>query len=52
MQEFVAEYVSEKAMGEDGYLSAKGLIALPPDEAEAVAAAAKEMKTLDAALIN
>jgi hypothetical protein len=39
-------------MGEDGYLSAKGLIALPASEAEQVAAAAKEMKTLDAALIN
>ena len=31
---------------------AKGLIALPASEAEQVAAAAKEMKTLDAALIN
>jgi phosphate transport system substrate-binding protein len=52
MQEFVMEYVSDKAMGEDGYLAAKGLIALPAAEAEQVAAAAKEMKTLDAALIN
>ena len=52
MAEFVAEYVSDKAMGEDGYLADKGLIALPAAEAEKVAAAAKEMKTLDAALIN
>ena len=27
--EFVAEYVSDKALGEDGYLGAKGLITLP-----------------------
>jgi phosphate transport system substrate-binding protein len=52
MAEFVAEYVSEKAMGEDGYLSAKGLIALPAAEAEKVAAAAKEMKPLDASMVK
>ena len=34
MDEFVAEYVSDKAMGEDGYLAAKGLVALPADEAK------------------
>ena len=32
--EFVAEYVSEKALGEDGYLGAKGLITLPGADAE------------------
>ena len=30
--EFIAEYTSEKALGEDGYLADKGLI--PPDKAE------------------
>jgi phosphate transport system substrate-binding protein len=50
MAEFVAEYTSEKAMGEDGYLSAKGLIALPEDEAEKVKAAATEMKPIDASM--
>ena len=34
MAEFVAEYVSDKAIGEDGYLSDKGLITLPGDAAE------------------
>ena len=29
MVEFVKEYVSEKALGEDGYLAAKGLVPLP-----------------------
>ena len=52
MKEFIAEYVSDKAMGEDGYLAAKGLIALPPAEAEKVSAAAKDLTTLDAALVN
>ena len=33
-QEFVTEYVSDKAMGEDGYLAAKGLVTLPAEEAE------------------
>ena len=32
IKEFVAEYVSDKALGEDGYLSKKGLIPLPADE--------------------
>jgi phosphate transport system substrate-binding protein len=32
LKEFVAEYVSEKAIGEEGYLSEKGLI--PPPDAE------------------
>ena len=35
--EFVAEYVSEKALGEDGYLGAKGLITLPGADAEKIA---------------
>src|SRR6476660_4529616 len=33
MVEFVKEYVSDKALGEDGYLAAKGLVTLPQDEA-------------------
>jgi phosphate transport system substrate-binding protein len=32
VQEFVAEYVSDKAMGDDGYLAKKGLIPLPTEE--------------------
>jgi phosphate transport system substrate-binding protein len=32
IREFVAEYTAERAMGEDGYLADKGLIALPEEE--------------------
>ncbi len=30
IKEFLAEYTSDKAMGEDGYLADKGLVASPP----------------------
>ncbi len=36
IQEFVAEYVSERAMGEDGYLADKGLVPFPKDEYQMV----------------
>ncbi len=32
MQDFVEEYVSDAAMGRDGYLSERGLVVLPDDE--------------------
>ncbi len=48
MAEFVAEYTSGKAIGDDGYLADKGLIPLPADMAGASAAAAKDMVTLTA----
>ena len=41
MAEFVEEYVSEKAIGEDGYLAAKGLVTLPGEEAAKTKAAAE-----------
>ncbi len=43
IREFVAEFVSERAMGEDGYLADRGLIALPQDQYEATAAAARSL---------
>jgi phosphate transport system substrate-binding protein len=46
MAEFVAEYTSAKAIGEDGYLAAKGLIPLPKEEADKSAATAKDMTPL------
>ena len=49
LKDFVAEYVSEKALGEDGYLVAKGLIALPKDDLEASRKVAAELSKLDAA---
>jgi phosphate transport system substrate-binding protein len=36
LDKFAAEYVSTKAIGEDGYLSKKGLVTLPKAEAEKV----------------
>jgi phosphate transport system substrate-binding protein len=44
--EFVAEYVSEKALGADGYLGAKGLITLPGADAEKSRANATAMTVL------
>lgn len=43
LKEFVAEYVSAKAMGEDGYLSKKGLIPLPKEESESVSKSALDL---------
>ena len=48
LAEFLAEYTSAKAMGEDGYLADKGLIPLPADQAGASAAAVKDLTTLTA----
>jgi phosphate transport system substrate-binding protein len=36
IKEFLAEYTSERAFGEDGYLEAKGLIPLPKEKREKV----------------
>ena len=43
MEEFIAEYTSEAAWGDDGYLAERGLIPLPADAREA---AAEEVRTL------
>jgi phosphate transport system substrate-binding protein len=48
MAEFVAEYTSEKAIGEDGYLSEKGLIPLPGEDGEKIREAANAMTVLTA----
>jgi phosphate transport system substrate-binding protein len=42
LEEFVMEYVSEASMGDDGYLSERGLIPLSPDKREAIRAAVKD----------
>ena len=36
LDKFAAEYVSPKALGEDGYLAKKGLVTLPKKELEEV----------------
>jgi phosphate transport system substrate-binding protein len=46
MAEFIAEYVSEKAIGGDGYLTGKGLVTLPDDQAEKSRAGAMAMTLL------
>lgn len=43
IKEFLAEYVSTKAIGEDGYLVAKGLIAMPKEEIEKTAKTAADL---------
>ncbi len=48
LQEFINEYASEKAIGDDGYLSAKGLVPLPADERTKQEEAAKALETMAA----
>jgi phosphate transport system substrate-binding protein len=52
MAEFVAEYTSDKAIGEDGYLADKGLIPLPAADAEKTMAMAKDMAVLTADMVK
>lgn len=44
--EFVAEFTSEGAWGDEGYLADKGLIPLPAAERDAIAASAKDLTPL------
>jgi phosphate transport system substrate-binding protein len=46
ISEFIAEYTSEKALGEDGYLAEKGLIPPAKNEIEKIRADAKSLKAL------
>jgi phosphate transport system substrate-binding protein len=48
LEKFVAEYVSEKAIGADGYLASKGLVALPKDAAAKIMKSAMSMDVLKA----
>jgi phosphate transport system substrate-binding protein len=47
--EFLAEFTSERAWGEDGYLSERGLIPLPEDERQQVATDVRSLKPLSLA---
>ena len=47
--EYLAEFTSEKAMGEDGYLSDRGLIPLPADEYTVVVAGVESLTSLQLA---
>jgi len=44
--EFLAELTSDRAWGEDGYLSGKGLIPMPKDERQKVAADTKALNVM------
>jgi len=46
IEEFIAEYTSEKALGEEGYLADKGLIPPTKDEIARIRADAKALKPL------
>ena len=46
IKEFIAEYTSEKAVGDEGYLGKKGLIPLPDAQRKQVSANANGLKTL------
>lgn len=43
IREYIAEFTSEKAWGDEGYLTKKGFIPLPADERKEVAESAKEL---------
>ena len=43
LREFVSEYVSDRSMGENGYLEKKGLIPLPKAEREMVRSSATNL---------
>ncbi len=45
MREYLAEFTSERAMGEDGYLADKGLIPLSEEERAAVVQVVKSLRT-------
>ena len=47
IREFVAEYVSGRSMGEDGYLAGKGLITLEPERQQAVASQAMALSPMN-----
>ena len=46
LKEFIAEFTSEKAVGDDGYLGRKGLIPLPDDQRKQVATNANSLKAM------
>lgn len=46
IEEFIAEFTSESAVGEEGYLADKGLIPLPEDELEEVRSASANLTPL------
>ena len=52
IREYLAEFTGERAMGEYGYLTDRGLIPLPEDEYESVLATVKALQPLSLAAIE
>src|SRR5690606_40216829 len=48
LDKFALEYVSNKALGEDGYLAKKGLVTLPKKDLEAVRKSVTGMAPMEA----
>lgn len=46
IKEFLAEFTSERAWGDEGYLSEKGMIPLSPEKRKAIAASVKNLEVL------
>jgi phosphate transport system substrate-binding protein len=46
IKEYLAEFTSEKAWGDEGYLADKGLIPMPADERKAFKSDVEAMKSL------
>ncbi len=49
IEEYVAEFTSDKAWGDEGYLTDRGMIPMPPEEREGVAGSVKARENLDLA---
>ena len=48
IEEFLAEFISDKAMGEDGYLADKGMIPMTEKEYKKVVDTVENLKTIAA----
>lgn len=46
IEEYLAEFTSEQAWGDDGYLADKGMIPLPEDQREAISSQVKALESL------
>ena len=47
LQDFVEFFIRPEVMGEDGFLTERGLIPLPPDEYQAIVKAVKEQTPME-----
>lgn len=52
LDKFAMEYISDNALGPDGYLAAKGLVTLPKEELEKVKATVTAMTPLDGSVLK